>query len=508
MGIGMRLGALAAALACVAGLAGCGSDSQSATYNTSQDRGTLIYDPPLRIASLTATDFAAQLSALSGGAQLLELTGAPICGVDFYYIQYWTVGGAGEKTTASGALMVPTGPAPTCSGARPIVLYAHATQVNKALNLANITDTTNTEGALIAATFAAQGYILVAPNYAGYDVSSLPYHPYLNASQQSKDMIDALAAARTGLPHSMTATTSDNGQLFVTGYSEGGFVAMATVSALQAAGSKVVASAPMSGPYALEAFMDAVFFGSVSYGATVFTPLVSTSFQKAYGNIYKETTDVYDPMYATGIESLLPSTTPLDTLFEEGRLPESALFNSTTPVTGNPVLDAVLAVPNNPLFAAGFGSPNLVLNSYRVSYALDAIANPDGAVPTPKPGVPLATAPQNTLRIAAKTNDQRNWTPESPLLMCGGDQDPEVFFSVNTGTMQAYWSALPPGLVTVLDVNGPVAPGDPFAQLKIGFQTTIAQLLASGGQTAVVQSYHTTVTPFCTVAARGFFSQF
>ena len=58
----------------------------------------------------------------------------------------------------------------------------------------------NTEGALIAAMFAAQGYIVVAPNYAGYDTSTLAYHPYLNADQQSKDMMDALTAARTALP--------------------------------------------------------------------------------------------------------------------------------------------------------------------------------------------------------------------------------------------------------------------------------------------------------------------
>ena len=63
----------------------------------------------------------------------------------------------------------------------------------------------NAEGLLIAATFAAQGYIVVAPNYAGYDTSALAYHPYLNADQQSKDMIDALTAARSALPTSIGA---------------------------------------------------------------------------------------------------------------------------------------------------------------------------------------------------------------------------------------------------------------------------------------------------------------
>jgi hypothetical protein len=488
-------------------LAACGgADSPSATVSTSTARGALIYDPPLRIASLDATAFAAQLNASTSGRQLLAIAGTPTCGVDFYYINYYTVGGAGETATATGALMVPTG-ATACTGARPIILYAHATQFLKTANIADITDTSNSEGALIAAVFAAQGYIVVAPNYAGYDTSSLPYHPFLNGDQQSKDMIDALTAARTALPHTFTPETTDGGKLFITGYSQGGYVAMATHKAMQAAGQTVTASAPMSGPYALEAFFDAVFYGNVNLGSTAFVPLLTTSYQRAYGNIYKVPTDVYETMYAYGIDGLLPSTTPLATLIQNGRLPESALFSDSTPVTGNPALDKQLGVPTNPLFAAGFGTPNLVMNDYRLSYVLDAVAHPDGAVPAPQPGVPLAAAPQQTLRVAVNKNDLRSWLPQKPILMCGGDQDPTIFFAVNTGTMQAYWSALPAGLVTVLDVNAPISGGDPFAAVKQGFEQALTAL-AAGGQQAVVENYHPTVAPFCTVAARGFFSQF
>jgi hypothetical protein len=137
-------------------------------------------------------------------------------------------------------------------------------------------------------------------------------------------------------------------------------------------------------------------------------------------------------------------------------------------------------------------------------------------------GAPLAAAPPTqTLRNALYVNDMRNgnWSPMEPTLLCGGDQDPTVFFSVDTGTMAAFWSAeVQAGLITVLDVNG--TPAGPFAQIQGGFQLSQAQLLAfyesaAGGglspQAAalqLVQGYHTNVAPFCALAARSFFTQF
>jgi len=313
---------------------------------------------------------------------------------------------------------------------------------------------------------------------------------------------------------------------------------MATQRALQGAGVTVAGVAGMSGPYALEAFGDAILFGNVDLGSTVFTPLLSTSYQKEYGNIYSTPSDMYSATYANGIETLLPSTTPIDTIFAEGLLPETALFDSTTPVvtsTGNATLNAELtallkvpgspgyplpSTPQTPLFAAGFGSPYLLNNSYRVSYAIDAALNPDGAVPTPRLGVPLAThAPTQPLRLAFYKNDLRGgaWAPDSPTLLCGGDADPTVFFSVNTGTMAAFWSPLvQAGLITVLDVNA--APSGPFAALQSGFQESQAAQFAfyesaAGGslspaaaQQLIVEGYHTSVAPFCSAAARAFFS--
>ncbi len=526
-------------VACAAAmLAACGSDSPTAVPAASTAHGTLAVSPPLRVASADAATFQAQLSASPSGAQLLQVTGAPACGVDFYYIKFWTAGAAGETTQSSGALMVPTGAAPACSGPRPIVLYGHGTQFEKAFNIADPTafTTTNGEGALIAAMFAAQGYIVVAPNFAGYDISTLGYHPFLNASQQSGEMIDALTAARTALPTTFAASTSDNGKLFITGYSAGGYVAMATQRALEAAGQPVTAAAPMSGPYALEALFDAVVTGDVNLGSTLFTPLVTSSYQHAYGNIYTTPSDFYSATYATGIDTLMPTTvTPYTALFTQGLLPELALFDSTTPVVtvpNDPTLSTELtdllavpainpAVPVTALFAQGFGNPYLINNSVRVNYTLDAAGDPDG---TAVGSASLAAAaPMYGLRLDLYKNDLRNgsWAPNSPTLMCGGENDPTVFFTPDTLTMAAFWSGLPAGLVTVLDVDPAGGPAGPFAPIQAGFQQSQLQLLAflqtpgGGGLTlaaaeqALVEEYHgTSVPPFCSLAARTFFSQF
>jgi hypothetical protein len=514
-------------------LAACGSSSQTGSVASSTSPGTLSVTPPFRIASLNAATFQGKLAGTTSGAQLLQIARSPVCGVDFYYIRFWTTGGASEVTESSGALMVPTGAAPQCAGPRPIVEYAHGTQTNKLLNVADITNASNTEGILIAAMFAAQGYIVVAPNYAGYDISTLGYHPFLNAAQQSGEMMDILTAARTALPTLPSAAISDNGQLFITGYSEGGHVAMATLRAMQAAGKTVTAAAPMSGPYALEAFGDTIFSGGVDIGSTEFAPLLVASYQHAYLNIDSTANPVFSSTYA-GAETLLPSATPIGTIFEENLLPETALFDSTTPVVSIPgetalsaELTATLRVPptpglplsaQTPIFQLGFGNPYLVNNAYRVSYAEDAAAHPDGAVPTPMAGVPRAAVePTQGLRQDFYVNDMRSgWYPKVPTLLCGGDQDPTVFFSVNTGTMAAYWSTLPAGALTVLDVDG--APGGAFEDLQLAFQASeaaeLVYLQAADGlslaeaQVQVIEGYHTAVAPFCAAGARAFFSQF
>jgi alpha/beta superfamily hydrolase len=465
-------------------------------------RGDLIGEPQLaatytpdELLALAATDDVTQL--------LLEEILSPDCGIDVYRIDYQTVDPAGVLIPVSAALMVPDDAATQCQGARPIVLYAHGTNTDIAFNMADLESSNNTESLLMAAMFASEGYIVVAPNYAGYDSSALGYHPYLNGDQQSKDMIDALTAARSALPTAEAAATTDGGQLMVTGYSQGGFVAMATHRALQDAGESVTASAPMSGPYALSAFADAIFQGQVTGGSPVNLTLLLTSYQNAYGNLYASTTGVYEPQYATDIETLLPSGSSLSELVAQGQIPDDAVFSSTPPDAAYAGMTPATTPANlAPVFALGFGTDHLLTNAFRLAYLQDADVNPDGGFPTLTDGLPPAS-PGHPFRQALKTNDQRAWTPTSPMLLCAGNGDPAVLY-LNTELMQNYWSSAP--VVTVLDIDSAVASGDPYESQKEAFAIAKELVELTGGDTEVLQNYHAgLVAPFCLSAVKSYF---
>jgi hypothetical protein len=482
------------------GLSACSHKNSMSDMAPVPQRGDLL-SPPTLVASYSPSDLLSLAGGSEVGKTLLQIAVSPACTIAVYHLQYQTVDPAGALTPGSGALMVPSGS--NCQAGRPLLLYAHGTTADRGYNFADLSASDSGEALVVAVEFAAQGYIVVAPNYVGYDTSTLGYHPYLNADQQSKDMIDALTAARAALPN-LNVASSDGGKLFVGGYSQGGYVAMATHRAMQSAGMAVTAAAPMSGPYALSATSDAVFEGQVDLSAVENTALLVTSYQHAYGNVYVNATDVFETPYAAGIDGLLPSATAIGELETDGKLP-GALFSSTPP---DPTLADVTpaTAPANlaPVFAQGFGMPFLVSNAYRLSYLQDAGANPDGGLNGTN-GLP-PSAPGNAFRQDLKLNDLRTWFPTAPVLLCGGSGDPTSFF-FNTTLMQSYWTQNGGAAVfSVLDVDSAVTANDPYASEKVGFAAAKALVRLDGGDAAVFADYHASlVPPFCMTAAKSFF---
>ncbi|WP_438950256.1 alpha/beta hydrolase family protein [Psychrobacter submarinus] len=383
------------------------------------------------------------------------------CGVTIEKVSYPTVGAAGEATNATAALMLPTGDSDECQGERPVLLYAHGTTTDRGYDFTQVGNVNNPavgESTLIAANFAAQGYIVVAPNYAGYDDSELDYHPYLVAEQQSNDMVDALESARAVIDKQKLANNDnytnidDSGKLYLSGYSQGGHVAMATARLLESQNKTVTAIAPLSGPYALAAFGDEIFKGNVNIGASRFAPLLGIGLKEKYTNIYEQPSDIFLDKYA---DVRLPSNTAFGKLVAAGEVPNNALFEN------NPSNPALAGLGKGAIFSILGGyddSDYLIKTDFRAAYVTDTANNPDGLVVADSDNLPAAN-PQNNLRKALKDNDLRGYVPTMPTLLCGGNQDPTVYFDTNTGSMagllQAANASDPAAKlnITVLDVD-------------------------------------------------------
>jgi hypothetical protein len=492
------LGTLAIALT-LTGCGGGGSDpgANPLTLDTSGERGALIASPAPTITFFRA----AQLEALltSAAPEILAVSGAPLCDLAVHKFEYSTVDGSGAVAKASAALMIPTAlsdPAnqgASCAGPRDIVLYAHGTTVEKDYNIANVADlstTTNltgevnagaSEGALLGALFAAQGYVVIAPNFVGYDSSTTSYHPYVNHDQQAKDMLDSLMAGRKALEAlSPTYRSTDSGKLFITGFSQGGSVAMATQKLMQDSNLSYTAAAPVSGAYQLTNFVDTIFVGNdgvrplIPFGAPIFATMLIESYLNSY-QLDVDRDDIYNEKFRTGIESLLPSAEfTSSTVRDNSLLPQFAVFEPTDPFE----VGASLATP------AFFDSTNfLIKSSFRDAY----LANSGSAA---------------LLRAKVAENDLSGFRPTRPTFLCAGGNDPVVFTNVNHDAMETAFAAagLPAGLVTTLDLQDPVQ-GNPF---RVGFQGALAALTP---QEAAV-AYHSLVAPFCLAGARQFFSAF
>ncbi len=543
-------------------LTACNSDNKSTTSTTSSSTtsgvasvatGNLLSNST-NSKNLTAEELKTAAQQIDPVA--LALAGDPVCGVRVEYMHYDTVDVKGNPTDATGAVLIPTGSDPKCTGERPVVLHAHGTATMQNYNFAEVGNANNEAGlrsTTMATTFVGQGYVVIAPNYAGYDKSTLEYHPYLNANQQSKEMADALKAGRNVLKNVKSDTNvSDNGKLFLTGYSQGGHAIMAAARYFEQLKEPVTAMMPMSGPYAMAAFGDVVFSGNVMVGATFFSPLMARNYQIQYGDIYTTPSDIFAPANADEIETLLPSKTLTDAqIIAQGKLPYTALFQKAP--TGNLGLDSMS--PANSKFDFGFNNSHYLLtNKFRLAYLQDMQANPDWFIPYAQGNtavVPMpAGAPENGLRKALKENDLRGYLPNIPVVLCGGNQDPMVFFDVNTSLINGLWIGLK-RLNTnmkfgVIDVDATNASsrtdrqtyqsnGLPTvidntlradAQLKQqAFATNLQALQTSTFTTAILEGktteeakqlatqtvmakYHGLVAPHCMASARTFFNQF
>lgn len=174
---------------------------------------------------------------------------APVYDVQAWRLRYRTLDVEGDLVEASGLLGVPV---KADGAASPVLSFQHGTIFRNAE--APSQNVVATEPGLLLASL---GFLTISPDYVGYGASQGRPHPYLQSAATAASVVDLITAARIWRQRE---GVRGNGQLFLVGYSEGGFATVAAHRAMQASQSvhlaQLVASLPGAGPYHLGETLD------------------------------------------------------------------------------------------------------------------------------------------------------------------------------------------------------------------------------------------------------------
>ena len=160
--------------------------------------------------------------------------------VDLYKLVYTTLDADEEIVNASGLVAIPQKDSQVGS---PLLSYQHGTIFYNTEAPSN--DLTTTAPPILLGSL---GFVTIAADYVGYGESHRHPHPYLLQKQSAAVGIDLLIASKKWLRQQNIPL---NSQLFLTGYSQGGYVTMAMHKALETLNDttmKVTAAVPAAGP--------------------------------------------------------------------------------------------------------------------------------------------------------------------------------------------------------------------------------------------------------------------
>ena len=268
----------------------CNKEEDKPSLIETNERGDIIKLKNL----VTLTPDEVQQILVSANAQVpLNM----IYGVSIISVSYYTVDSKGDEAVASGVFFIPQG-----IDNMPILSIQHGTETKRDL-VASVSQSNSTEG-IVGLITASMGYLTIAPDYLGFGVSNV-MHPYIHAKSLIPSVIDFMRACKS---YSQENQISLNGQIFLTGYSEGGYVSLATQKVIEEQYKSefdLTAVAPLSGPYDLKGMTDSIL-GANSYS----TPAYIAYFLTAYNEIYEwnRLDDIFKAPYASMMPGLFNGT--------------------------------------------------------------------------------------------------------------------------------------------------------------------------------------------------------
>ncbi|MBI1287739.1 MAG: hypothetical protein GC178_09190 [Flavobacteriales bacterium] len=210
--------------------------------------------------------------------------------VDIYEIIYKVQWIDGTWRNASGIYYVPK-----VQKAVPYMMFGHGTQIQKARNI-----TDNDSQQFICLAHATDGYAAMYPDYYGIGKGE-GRHLYQHAWSEAHAFIYMLMAVDE---LNKELKIEPNGQLFLTGYSQGGhasFAAQKYIEELDDPRFQVTATSPMSGAYDMTGEQENYMFQE--YPRPFYLPYLLLSYQTAYHIL-----DMKDPyeVFAEPFDTLFP----------------------------------------------------------------------------------------------------------------------------------------------------------------------------------------------------------
>jgi hypothetical protein len=225
-----------------------------------------------------------------------------VFGYKAYKIPYTTTDEEGNEVKASGLFVIP----PILHaqviplGGLSMVSDDHGTIfANKEAPSVIGDRTAIPDGSAILLT-SIGGFATLQPDYIGFGDSSSHYHPFVLKDSLANATVDFIKQVKI---FSAENNITLNNQLFLTGYSEGGYAAMATLKKIEEekiTDLTLTMAAPMAGPYAVKLIADGVL-SQPKLGVPSFMANVGYAYAKANN---QEIETVINEPYASRLPTL------------------------------------------------------------------------------------------------------------------------------------------------------------------------------------------------------------
>lgn len=289
---------------------------------------------------------------------------------DYFKVTYKSKDAKGNLDTLSALLAIPV---EDVSNTYPLLFYEHGTSSCKECVPSRFPNPEGEEG-YAGIFFASLGYVALLPDYVGMGDGS-GFQSYVHDTTSFTASVDLLNAFKTWAPDNNIII---NDQLFITGYSQGGYSSMSFHKEMQNkyGPSSVTAAAHNSGPYSLSGVMRDLVINDSVYSSPAYIPNTVLGLNEVY-EMYSNLDEFFKPEFINVVQK-----------YYNG---EISLF----------LLNQNLILTLNSLYGEAIAN-KMIINSVMDEF----INNPDYII-----------------NKVLRDNDVFDWTPESPtrLFYCKAD---------------------------------------------------------------------------------------